>query len=385
MRILRVIESVDPVDGGPIEGLKRVSAVLVERGNQVEVASCDDPGAPFVEKFEFPLHTFGPSSGTFGYSTTLGPWLEEHVSEFDAVVIHALWQYKEIVTRAACRRARVPYFVFTHGMLDPWFNRAYRAKYIKKLLFWPLEYRVLRDAEGVLFTSREECRLARKSFWPYRARERVISYGAVRPPSNGEGRLSQAFLSEYPELSGKRILLFLGRIHPKKGCDLLLRAFANIATEQPDLRLVFAGPDSDGYQEELEKIAQSKGVQDRVIWTGMLSGDQKYGAFYASDAFVLPSHQENFGIAVAEALSCGAPVLISRQVNIWQEIVEAGAGLAEDDTQEGTNQLLRQWVELSQEKRARMREAALPCFEGRFTVERSADDLLALIESAKRG
>ncbi|MFN6996501.1 MAG: glycosyltransferase, partial [Aquincola tertiaricarbonis] len=115
-------------------------------------------------------------------------------------------------------------------------------------------------------------------------------------------------------------------------------------------------------------------------WPGMLQGDLKWGAFHAAEAFVLPSHQENFGIAVAEALGCGVPVLISDKVNIWREIEADGAGLVAPDTAEGTAQLLQRWLALSSAERAAMRDRARGCFAQRFTVEAMADSLLSVLQ-----
>jgi glycosyltransferase involved in cell wall biosynthesis len=112
----------------------------------------------------------------------------------------------------------------------------------------------------------------------------------------------------------------------------------------------------------------------------MLRGDLKWGAFYASDAFVLPSHQENFGIAVAEALGCGLPVLISDKVNIWREVQSDGAGLVGPDTADGTEHNLRRWLALDSLARRSMREAARASFERRFTADATARSLLAVLQ-----
>jgi glycosyltransferase involved in cell wall biosynthesis len=112
----------------------------------------------------------------------------------------------------------------------------------------------------------------------------------------------------------------------------------------------------------------------------MLSGDMNWGAFHCADAFILPSHQENFGIAVAEALSCGLPVLISDKVNIWREIQGAGAGLVAPDTLDGTRELLTRWLTLDEPARAQTREQARVCFERHFHIAAAAESLLATLQ-----
>lgn len=384
MKLLHVISSVDRRFGGPIEGVLQRGLRLREMGHEVEVASCDDPGAAHVDAFPLPVHALGPPRrGRYSYAASLRPWLRAHAAGFDAVVVNGLWQYHSFAAWQVMRELGRPYVIFTHGMLDPWFNRTYPLKRLKKLAYWRFaEYRVLRDAAAVLFTSEDERLLARQSFRPYRARERVVSYGTRLPPQDAD-RLRESFLAGHPELRGKRVLLFLGRLHVKKGCDLIIDAFAQVAVQEPRLHLLMAGPDQTGLVADLKARAQALGVADRITWPGMLAGDAKWGAFYASEAFMLPSHQENFGISVAEALGCGLPVLVSNKVNIWREVVAAQAGLVGEDSAAGTLDTLRAWLAMSQDDRAAMTRRTRPLFDEQFSVDRMATALIDVISDLK--
>ena len=143
--------------------------------------------------------------------------------------------------------------VFTHGMLDPYFKRRFPLKHLKKWLYWvPVEYWVLRNAYRVLFTSQAEKVLAEQSFWLHHWHPHVVPYGASGPAGEAE-TLREAFFSTYPALRNKRFLLYLGRIHPKKGCDLLIQAFAKAAASDPDLYLMMAGPDQTNWVPELRR------------------------------------------------------------------------------------------------------------------------------------
>lgn len=385
MRILHVIPSVDPRGGGPVEGVRQRGRRLVEMGHSVHLVTLDDPAAPHVAAFPLPVRALGPTPGRYGYNPRLLPWLLEHANEYDGLVVNGLWQYHGFAAWRAFRRLGRPYVVFTHGMLDPWFRRAHPLKHLKKWLYWPwAEYRVLRDAAAVLFTSEEERRLARESFWLYSARERVVAYGTAEPPQDRE-RLREQFLAAHPALRGRRLVLFLSRIHQKKGCDLLLRAFAAVAPQHPDLHLVMAGPDQDGWVPGLQALAAELRVADRIAWPGMLQGAMKWGAFHAADVFALPSHQENFGIAVAEALGCGVPVLISDKVNIWREVESSGAGLVGAADLDGTVRTLSTWMHLDPAQRDRMRARSRACFMDRFTVDAMAKSLIdTLTQTAAR-
>ena len=133
-----------------------------------------------------------------------------------------------------------------------------------------------------------------------------------------------------------------------------------------------AGPDQVGMQAKLKSRAEQLGIAARVHWPGMIGGEVKWGALRTCEALVLPSHQENFGVSVVEALLAGRPVLLSFPVNIWPEIENDGVGLADDDTLEGTVRLLQRWFSLPAAEQAAMAARAQPCFAARFSLERTA-------------
>ena len=386
MKVLHILSSVDPKGGGPMEGVKQYGHRFEELGlNHVEVVTLDDPAEPFVAEFPYKVYALGPAMGSYRYTPKLVQWLEAHARDYDAIIVNGLWQYHGFGAWRVLHRLQIPYFVFTHGMLDPWFKHTYPLKHIKKWLYWPwAEYRLLRDARAVLFTCEEERLQARKSFWLYKVREAVINYGTGTPPSNAKA-LKTLFHEGYPALRDKRVLLFLSRIHEKKGCDLLIEAFAKVANQDAKLHLLMAGPSHPDLLKKLKSLAGRLGVAERITWPGMLQGDMKWGAFYASEAFVLSSHQENFGIAVAEALGCGLPVLISDKVNIWREIAEDGAGIVNPDTLEDTEKTLRQWLAMTANGRHKMAKQAKVTFEQRFTVDAMAKSLLTTLEKFSIG
>lgn len=382
MRLLRIIRSAQREKGGPIEGIIQSGLALRALQHEVDVLSLDAPERSFQETFPLTLHCVGRGSRGYGYSPDFVPWLIRNGKSYDGVVVSGLWQYTGVGTRRAAGIAGFGYWVFPHGMLDPWFKRHYPLKHLKKWLYWSWgEYRVLRDAKAVLFTTDEERLQARRSFWLYRCREEVVSYGTAAPPDRDAEQRAD-FARKLPELTGKRFLLFLGRIHEKKGCDLLVRAFAKSATADESLQLVVAGPDESSMGAGLRTLARSLGVGDRIHWPGMLEGDTKWGAFRACEAFILPSHQENFGIAVAEALATGRPVLISNKVNIWREIAADHAGFVEDDTIAGTEELLARWIATSTKDRVVMAGNARRCFENRFEICRAANHLLRIVSDS---
>ena len=385
MKILHVICSASPTGGGPVEGLKQLAAVNRPLGHQIEVASLDAPDAPFLNTFPLPIYPLGPGKMKYGYSNRLVPWLSENVSNYDIVIANGIWQYNSFAVWRALHKTDTPYVVFTHGMLDPWFKETYPLKHLKKSLYWPWgEYRVLRDAQAVLFTCEEERLLARQSFRPYQCNEIVVKYGTAGPKGDPQTEL-ETFYARFPELRARRLAIFLGRLHEKKGCDLLIQAFSKVLASDPEWQLLMCGPDQVGWQAKLSILAEQLRLTDRITWTGMLSGDIKWGALRASEVFVLPSHQENFGIVVAEALACGVPALISNKVNIWREVQSNGAGIVGANDLEGTCAVLQTWQTMYRQQRSDMRQHARDCFLQNFEIHTAAKFLISTLSSVLDG
>ncbi len=379
MKLLRIIATVDPRSGGPISGIRKIDRHLRALGVEAEVLSLDPPESEAIAGFPIPVHPLGkPRTSRFArwasYTPAAIDWLRNHVSAYDAVAVHGLWNYATHVARRALVGGDTPYVVYPHGMLDPWFAHKYPAKTAVKRVLWRVnEGPLLNGANAVLFTSEEERLQARIGYRPWSVTERVVRYG-TEPVGKGDADDLAAFRSRVPHLQDRPFLLFLGRLHEKKGCELLVRAYA-AHRETLDADLVMAGPDDTGIGTGLRALAQQLGVGLRIHWPGMVTGAVKRGALHLAQAFVLPSHQENFGIAVAEAMSCSVPVLVSDKVNIWREIEQAGAGLVEPDTQQGTSALLERWSNTTPHERADMKRAATSLYEDRFTAAAAAEDL----------
>lgn len=373
MRILHIVGTINPAAGGPSEAIRMLIRYAPD-GYTAELATLDDPAAPFLSDLPFPVHALGGSRKRW-YSPRFVPWLRANQGHFDGVIVHGLWEYTGLGAMLAFA-GRIPYVVFAHGMLDPWFRRTFPAKHAKKWLYWlPAEYWVLRRAHRVLFTTALERDLAEQSFGLHRWRSLVVPLGSEPPPAAFH-ELVRAFHQHCPDLAGKRFLLFLGRIHPKKGCDLLTHAFAETAAAYPDLHLVMAGPDPSSWRAELEVPLARAGVADRVHWPGMLRGEAKWGALAACEAFILPSHQENFGIAAVEALASGKPVLLADPVNIAPDVKAAGCALVQPDTLEGTRKLLQGWLALPAEQRRAMSCRALATFQQCYDMRRNTEAIL---------
>ncbi len=415
MKILHVVAGMDPKQGGVCQAIRNIIKGLSQTGeHHNEVVCLDDPVADYLAGESFVIHALGPASSPWCYANGLFPWLLENLNRFDSVIVHGLWLYPSQATAKALRilkqngRTPVPALhVMPHGMLDPYFQRdpTRRAKALRNWIYWKvIEHKVFRDATSVLFTCEEEMHLARQPFKPYRPqKESVVGLGVEEPPAQTNA-MQLAFKQACPELNDAPYLLFLSRIHPKKGVDLLIRAYAQLVKAQLNNpssssdhsssfpHLVIAGPLDSAYAKEMQALAADlfppstahcsliTGHSPCILFPGMLRGDAKWGAFYGCEAFVLPSHQENFGIAVVEALACAKPVLISDKVNIWREIESHHAGLIAQNTEEGTSKLLHQFLTGRE-----WFTDPVSCFQKCFSVHGATLNLVNALEQTLKG
>jgi glycosyltransferase involved in cell wall biosynthesis len=342
MRILHVASTIDPAQGGPVSVLAGLAPAQRGAGLEVSLLATWRQGesvalADTLRAGGVNVTLVGPAAGPLRRHPELAARVDAAVAGADVVHVHALWE--EVQHRAAVTayRAATPYIVTPHGMLDPWSLSQSRWK--KKLyLAWRLR-RNLGRAAALHFTTRTEADLvAPLRLGPPALIETLgldLSEFETLPPPG-------AFRSRYPATGQRRIVLFLGRLHHKKGLELLIPAFDEAALG--DTLLVIAGPDSDGYRAKLEAQIAARRLTERVLFTGMLHGADRVAAFADADLFVLPSYQENFGIAVVEALAAGTPVLISDQVNIWQDIAAASVGgVVKTDANQLASEL-RRWM-----------------------------------------
>ncbi|GAB3163113.1 hypothetical protein GCM10027291_02130 [Telluribacter humicola] len=383
----------DPKGGGTSESIRTLIPTLQRRGINNEVVCLDSPSADYVHKEAFKVHALGEWKGAWAYNIELPKWLNVNLYRYDYVFVHGLWQYQSFITIRTILNYRrsngLEYpkvYIMPHGMLDPYFQKASgrRLKAIRNWLYWKvIESKTVNEADGIVFTCEKELHLARLPFRPYQPKREInIGFGIIEPPAYTTA-MSEAFASKCPDLNNRPYILFLSRINEKKGVDLFINAYAKLIQDpknnQAELPvLVIAGPGIDTpYGQYIQDLVYSnEGMKNRVFFPGMINGDAKWGALYGCDTFILPSHQENFGIAVVEALACAKPVLISNQINICEEIERSGSGFVADNTTDGTYQLLETWHRLTESKRASMAMTARTTFNDLFYIERCIDRLM---------
>ena len=393
MKILNVIGSVDLRNGGTTSHVFSISRIWESLGHTCHVLCLDPPEAACVAASPIKTIALGPSGRLadlsrklpllrYGFTPALVRWLRGNAEGYDVIILNGLWNYTSLGCWRALRKSKAPYFVCPHGMLDPWLKSRARIRHFLRSAFWRLlESRVVRDARGVIFACEEEQRLAHDEYLNKNISSFVIRYGAEDLAAEAGKATAEA-----PDWSrNRRLILFLGRIHEKKGLDLLIGAFAKIQHRFPDVDLYIVGPDHDQLVPKLKKLALDLNVAERIHWADMLLGQEKRAAFQSADFFVLPSHQENFGISITEAMALSLPVLITDKVNIWREVVEANAGICIPDAEAGVENGLTQMCSLPPQARAAMAQNARRCFVEQFDLDKNARQFLALLDGADAG
>jgi len=379
MKVLHVISSCHPRVGGPIEGIRQLSKYYKKYNIFAHILCSDKSSEKHTKDKTLPkIYAVGPDKLTYGYNPRLFSWLKKNINKYDLVIVNGIWQYHNFAVWKNAKKNNIPYYVIAHGMLDPWFNQNYPFKFIKKIFYWwIIQYWVLKNAKKMLFTTKEESKLAKKSFVPFPKNCVTMGYGISGYKKN---RGKNLFKIKYPNLNKKKILLYLSRITEKKGLDLLIHAFDQI--KENKIHLVIAGNNQNIYSQKIKNLVKKNNLENFITWVGPLHGQIKWDALRAANLFCLPSHQENFGIAVAESLSCGTPVLITNKINIYNIIRKYDAGFVNNDTLNGTLISLNKWKRITKTKNyLKIINNAKNCFNENFKSEKVVQNLVKIFKN----
>lgn len=342
MRVLHAISGLRSSAGGTVAAMVALAGAQRAAGARVSILSTFiEPETDRVEEVRrlgLDVHSVGPCRDPLSRHPELAPTALRLAGDADAVHIHGLWEDVQHRAAVGAHELGVPYVVSPHGMLDPWSLR--QGKWKKRAYLALRLRRDLKRAAAIHFTSRIERDLA--AALRLRGPEAIVEPNGLDLAEFADLPARGALRARHPQLQDRKIVLFLGRLHEKKGFDLLIPAIEQIGT---DAALVIAGPDDGGYRRTIEDLVARHGIGDRTVFTGMLVGRSRIEAMVDADLFVLPSYQENFGIAVIESLAAGCPVIISDQVNIHPEITAAGVGaVVRTDASELAREI-RRWLD----------------------------------------
>ncbi len=320
-----MIANLLPENGGPSLVASETCRYLAADGHDVSLFA-GDHGEPDRTPHDIPgvdLRIFKTTWRRWAWSPQMAAALSEASRNYDVVHIHSVFLHHTLAAANAARKASVPYVIRPHGSFDPWLRKRHRVQ--KWLYHEMLERRALDGAAAIHYTTKAEMTLAHEPM-------RIKAPGVVLSPGIDTAPFSamppgDLFRAAFDIGTDVRVVLFLSRLHPKKGIDVLLRAFDLARKRVGGLHLVLAGPEAPGYGKVVRQLIADAGLERDVTLTGMVHGAMKLAAFSSASVFVLPSYTENFGFALVEAMAAGVPVILSEHVNICDEILANDAGL----------------------------------------------------------
>jgi len=326
LRLLHVVSAYYPAVryGGPIRSVHALCAALVERGHEVSVYTTNmdgelDSDVPLdrpVDLDGVQVHYFPvPAFRRLWWSPGLGKRLRASIHNFDLVHLHAIFLWPTYVAARTAERAQVPYVMSPRGMLGAEVIRR-KSRYVKQAWITCVEQRSLAHAAGLHVTAEIEGDDARAMGLKL-PRIFCVSNGVSWPAAH-----RPIDVGSYADIS-RPYALFLSRVNRKKGLDRLIQAWKWIS----ELELVVAGNDDENYLPELQQLAQTEGVADRVRFIGLVDDENKWGLYESAELFILASYSENFGNVVAEAMAMGCPVVLTPEVGLSRLVHEVGAGI----------------------------------------------------------
>lgn len=331
MKILQIVPSISLIYGGPSQMVLGLAPALANAGTEVTILTTDSNGDSGQKPLDVVLNVPIQQDGyqiiyfrcapfrRYKFSLDLLKWLKNHAQEFDIAHIHALFSPVSSTAAMICRQQNLPYILRPLGTLDP--ADLSKKKLLKRLYVALLEGRNLAGAAAIHFTSQQEAKISVR--FAIKTKDLVIPLGVIPPPKYTDNIKDHLGIREHQPM-----ILFMSRIDPKKGLELLISALEKLLLNGFDFDFVLAGtnPQDPIYEQKIKSEIENSPLKLRTIITGFVTGETKASLLQAADLFVLPSYYENFGIAVAEAMVAGTPVIISDQVHIYQQVLDSESG-----------------------------------------------------------
>ncbi|HUN21917.1 MAG TPA: glycosyltransferase [Anaerolineales bacterium] len=367
-----------PLHGGPTVALQTMSQALSDAGIHVDIcttnisrkSALDVPLYQPVQQFGGSTWYFPVTFHPYSISFSLAKWLNANIQNYSIVHLHGIFTFPTDYAAWLAKRKNIPYIIRPLGILNQ-YGVQKRKKQLKKL-WLRLLTPTLQGAKAIHFTSTAEKTEAQEVIQNING---VILPLGINMAEFEQLPTKQAFLEQYPQLSEQKILLFLSRIDPKKGLEMLLPAFKNCCQLHQNLHLIIAGSGEPTYERSIKNLVSQLDIEHSITFTGHVSGNQKLLLFAGADLFVLPSYSENFGVSVIEAMAAGLPVLISKNVAISNEITSASAGL-DFDTSKTLEEKIHQF--LSQSNRNKLSTNARHLAHVSFSSKQMANNLISL-------
>ena len=374
-KVLRIVTSLNPKLGGPPVGIINNSIALMRNGFEVDILTSDPINSNYFKNKNIKIINLGSGIGKYGLNFKLFFWLIKNKKKYDNFIIHGLWQFNTLIARILIKKK---YYVFPHGSLNPYYSTEFFKK-LKKQIYWLLiEKRNLLECKSLLLTSIEEKKNILKSYVnTSNINLQVMQYGILKPEID-LNNAKKIFTNKFSILKNKNFYIFIGRFHQVKGCDILLRSVKKVLDKKLQINILMVGPNNK-YKTKLIKLCKKLKISKNVFWSDFLSGNLKWGAIASSKAMLLPSHAENFGISIVEALSTGTPVITTNKVNIYKDIKKYKAGFISNDNINSFSKNLIKFLKYKNQKK--MKSNALNCFNKKFNLEFNQQKFISLLKN----
>ncbi len=383
MKILIAIPYLAAVYGGPSKVAQELAQSLGRKGMSVDLVTTNANGAhkllvptnQWIQKEGYRVRYFDCLHHYDAIlSLSLGRWLAKHAADYTVVHTHNMFAPTMVIARWICYKNKVPYITTPHGMLEPW-ALSYKASK-KRLYYQHFEVPTLKTASAIHVLNQKEANHVN-----------TLGFSQTKIIHNGVHRSEfetlpnpDFFYQRFPKAQGKKIVLFLGRIDPKKGLDLLAPAFATAHRQFPDTHLILAGPDSIDFLPTAQRYFADAGCAQAVTFTGMLTGQLKYAALAAAIAYVAPSYSEGFSMSILEGMAAGLPCIITQECNFPEAAIAGAAHVVTVDSEAITTAL--QQVLSNPYQASTMGRRAQALVFNSYTWSRAADKIIQLYEQA---
>jgi len=376
IKILRIIGTLDPKYGGPSRAIIDNSMSLQKQGFDIDILTSDKKNSNYFKSKIIKVHNLGPGIGNYCFNLKLFFWLIKNRHNYDKFLIHGLWQFNTLVARLLLKKK---YYVFSHGQLDPYFGSE-KLKKIKKKIYWFFfEKENLLQANLLLLTSQKEKKSLQNTYLnTIGIKKKTVDYGISKPEFNAKKGI-QLFNKKFKKIKNKNFLIYLGRFHKKKGCDILLKSIKKIIDKKYQVYLLLAGSNNN-YKDYLVKLSEKLNLNNYVIWSDFLLDDLKWFTLSKSDAMVLASHGENFGVSLVEAMSLKKPTITTNKVNIYDKINSTSSGIITDDNVSSFTTGLIKFLNLSNKNKKKMGDKAFECYNNYFNVIKLNNKLISILK-----
>lgn len=376
IKILRIIGTLNPEYGGPANAIIDHSHALIQKGYDVSIITSDKKNSKYYKGNKIKIINLGPALGKYKLNPKLFFWLKKNRHKFKSFFVHGLWQFNTLVARLLLKK---DFYVFSHGQLDPYFKLEF-FKCLKKKIYWSLiEKSNLIYSKSLLLTSNNEKKLIKHTYVNTDGiNKKVIEYGILEQKFNLK-KSENLFYKKFKNLKNLNYFIYLGRFHKKKGCEIILGVLTRLKKNKIKIKVLMAGPNNE-YKKKLIEDSYKLRIDDMIVWSDTLIDDLKWIALKKSEAMILPSHGENFGVSLVEAMSLSKPVITTSKVNISDKILSSKSGIITSNNLNSFYKGIIKFLRFSKKQKKILSKNSYLCFLKYFNLEKNLETFKDLIK-----